>query len=173
MQVNHRLITNREKNTKHYTKYNPIGAIDGCSVKQQYPMRTSAPNAGGGLLKSLKRRAAATRAQSSYPHTISGLTDLLATCTDEQYTQIIHQLPEGWSTTNDRGTRVTKRQLEMAHWGAYKDDHSVLTFQQTIMHTRQYSNTVTQFDTLLEQSIVEQNDIWTRQVTNPLTEEHL
>jgi hypothetical protein len=120
----------------------PIGAIDGCSVKQQHPMRTPARNAGGRLMRSLKRRAAATRAQSSYPHTISELADLLATGTDEQYTQIIHQLPEGWSTANDRGTRVTKRQLEMAHWGAYKDDHNALTFQQTIMHTRQYPNTV-------------------------------
>ncbi len=60
----------------------------------------------------------------------------------------------------------------MAHWGAYKDDHIVLTFQQPRMHTRQYPNTFTQFDTLLAQSIVEQNDVWTRQVTNPLTEEH-
>ena len=64
---------------------------------------------------------------------------------------------------------VTKRQLEMAQWEAYKDDHSVLTFQQTILHTRQYPNTITQFDTLLARSIVERNDVWTRQVTNPLT----
>ena len=74
---------------------------------------------------------------------------------------------------NERGTRVTKRQLEMAHWGSYKDDHSVLTFQQTIMHTKQHPKTVTQFDTLLAQSIFEQNGVWTRQVTNPLTGEHL
>ncbi len=74
---------------------------------------------------------------------------------------------------NDRGTRVTKRHLEMAHWGTYNDDHIVLTFQQTIMQTRQYSNTITQFDTLLAQSIVEQNHVWTRQVTNSLTGDHL
>ena len=74
---------------------------------------------------------------------------------------------------NDRGTTLTKRQLDMARWGAYKDDHNVLTFQQTIMLTRQYPNTVTQYDTLLAQSIVEQNDVWTRQVTNPLTGERL
>jgi hypothetical protein len=61
----------------------------------------------------------------------------------------------------------------MAHWGAYKDDHSVFTFQQTILQTRHHPNTVTQYDTLLAQSIVEQNDVWTRQVTNPLTGEHL
>jgi hypothetical protein len=41
------------------------------------------------------------------------------------------------------------------------------------MHTRQYPNTVTQFDALLAQSIVEQNDVWTKQVTSPLTGEHL
>ena len=74
---------------------------------------------------------------------------------------------------NDRGNTVTKRKLEIAHWGAYKDDHSVLLFQQTIMSTRQHTNTVTQYDTLLAQSIVNQNDVWTRQITNPLTEERL
>jgi len=74
---------------------------------------------------------------------------------------------------NDKGTMVTKRQLEMAHWGVYKDDHSVLIFQQTIMITRQYQNTFMQFETLLAQSIVDQNDVWTRHVTNPLTGEHL
>ena len=95
------------------------------------------------------------------------------TCTDEQYAQIIHQIPYDWSTMNDRGTRVTKRQLEMAQWGAYTDDHNVLAFKQTIMHTRQHPNTVTQCDTLLAKSIVEHNDVWTRQVTNPLTGEHL
>jgi len=68
---------------------------------------------------------------------------------------------------------VTKRQLEMAHWGEYKDDHSVLTFQQIIMHTKQYLIIVTQFDTLLAQSIVDHNDVCTRQITNPLTGEHL
>ena len=56
---------------------------------------------------------------------------------------------------NDRGTIVTTRQLEIAQWGAYKSDHSVLTFQQTIMHTRQYPNTFTQYDTLLAQYIVD------------------
>jgi hypothetical protein len=136
-------------------------------------MRTPAPNTGGGLPKSSKRGASVSRTQSSYPHTISGLTNLLATRTDEQYIEIVQQLPEGWSATNDRGTMVTKRQLETAHWGEYKDEHSVLTFQQTIMHTKQYPTTVTQFDTLFAQSIVDQNDVWTRQITNPLTGEHL
>ena len=74
---------------------------------------------------------------------------------------------------NDKGTTVTKRQLEMSHWGAYKDDHSVLTFQHTIILTRQYPNTFTQVDNLLAQSIVDQNDVWNKQVTSPLTGEHL
>ena len=57
--------------------------------------------------------------------------------------------------------------------GAYKDDHNVLLFQQAVMSTRQHTNTVTQYDTLLAQSIVNQNDVWTSQITNPLTEERL
>ncbi len=60
---------------------------------------------------------------------------------------------------NDKGITETKRQLEMAQWEAYKDDHNVLTFQQTIMLTRQFPTTVTQYDTLLAQSIVDHNDV--------------
>jgi len=74
---------------------------------------------------------------------------------------------------NDRVTTVAKRQLEIAQWGAYKDNHDVLAFQQTMMHTRQYPNTVTQYDVLIAQSIVDQNDVWTREITNPLTGERL
>ena len=95
------------------------------------------------------------------------------TCTDAEYIQIIKSLPTDLSATNDRGMTVTKRQLEMAQWEAYKDDHNVLTLQQTIMLTRQIPATVTQHDTLLAQSIVDQNDVWIRQVTNPLIGERL
>jgi hypothetical protein len=56
-----------------------------------------------------------------HPHTISRLSELLETCTDAQYKDIIKRLPEDWSATNDKGITVTKRQLEMAQWGAYKD----------------------------------------------------
>jgi hypothetical protein len=61
----------------------------------------------------------------------------------------------------------------MAQWGSYKDDHSVLTFHQTILSTRPFPQNVTQYDTLLAQSIINQNDVWIRQVTNPLTGERL
>ena len=71
------------------------------------------------------------------------MTELLDTCTDAQYIQIIKSLPIDWSATNDIGMTVTKRQLQMAQWEAYKDDHNVLAFQQTILHTRQYPNTIT------------------------------
>jgi hypothetical protein len=71
------------------------------------------------------------------------MPELLDTCTDAQYIQIIKSLPTEWLATNDRGMTVTKRQLEMAQWEAYKDDHIVLTFQRTILHTRQYPNTIT------------------------------
>ena len=61
----------------------------------------------------------------------------------------------------------------MAQWGSYKDDHNVLTFQQAIISTRPFPQNVTQYDTLLAQSIVDQNDVWIKQVTNPLTRERL
>ena len=39
------------------------------------------------------------------------------------------------------------------------------------MSTRQNTTKVTQCDTLLAKSIVDHNDVWTKQVTNPLIEE--
>jgi len=71
----------------------------------------------------------------------------------------MEHLPEGWSVTNDKGSNVTKRQIEMAQWGVYKDDHSVVTFHKKISSTRQHANTVTQYDTLFAQPIVDQNDV--------------
>ena len=94
-----------------------------------------------------------------HPYTTPRLSELLDTCTDATYKDIIRRLPEGWSATNAKGITVTKRQLEMSQWGKHKDDHNVLTFQQTIMLTRQFPNTLTQYDTLLAQSIVDQNDV--------------
>jgi hypothetical protein len=95
----------------------------GNSSKKQRKKRTPTQTTGGGVPRGLKRQCSpATRAPSSQPHTISRLSDLIAICTDLQYKEIIHHLPEGWTTKNDRGSIVTKRQLEMAQWGAYKDD---------------------------------------------------
>ena len=41
------------------------------------------------------------------------------------------------------------------------------------MSTRAHLHTVTQYDTLLAQSIVTHNGVWTRRITNPLTNERL
>ncbi len=49
----------------------------------------------------------------------------------------------------------------------------MLPFQQAIISTRHFPQNVTQYDTLLAQSIVNQNDGWIRQVTNPLKGERL
>ncbi len=61
----------------------------------------------------------------------------------------------------------------MSTWGEYKDDHSVLMFQTSILNTRPHPQTVTQYDTHLAQSAVTQNDVWTRRITNPLINEWL
>jgi hypothetical protein len=42
-----------------------------------------------------------------------------------------------------------------------------------MLSNKQHIKTFTQYDTLLTQSIVDQNDVWTIQITNPLTEERL
>jgi len=84
---------------------------------------------GDRVSKSRKRQhSSGEPLPGPHPHTIYRLSELLDTCTDAQYIEIIKCLPADWSTTNDRGIRVTKRQLEMAQWGAYKDEHIVLRF---------------------------------------------
>jgi hypothetical protein len=107
--------------------------------------------------------------QLRIPH----LAELLDTYTNEQFKTSINNLPDSWQDINDKGTIVTKRQLKMATWGEYKDDHSALLFQTTILNTRPHPHTATQYDTLLAQSVVTHNDVWTRRITNPLRNEQL
>ena len=101
------------------------------------------------------------------------LTGLLDTYTNEQYKAVINNLPESWQYIDEKGTLVTKRQLTMAVWGEYKDDHSALLFQEAMLNTKAHPHTVTQYDTLLAQLVVIHNDVWTRRITNPLTNEQL
>ena len=59
----------------------------------------------------------------------------------------------------------------MSQWGACKDNHSTLLFQQANLSTPQHPREVTQYDTLLAQSIVIQNNVWLIKIMNPLTNE--
>ena len=61
----------------------------------------------------------------------------------------------------------------MSTWGEYKDDRSALLFQKAILSTKARPHTVMQYDTLLAQLVVIQNEAWTRRITNPLTNEQL
>jgi len=117
----------------------------GSSGRKYRQQRTPTITTGGSVTRGLNRRCSSVSgAPGAQPLTISRLSDLLATCTYDKYTTIIHHMPEGWIAMNDRGNIVTKCQLEMAQWGAYKDDHNVLKFQQTIMSTKQHTTKVTQ-----------------------------
>jgi len=107
------------------------------------------------------------------PNMIPFLKGLIDTYTDEQFKAAIKKLPEAWQDLNEKGIIVTKRQLLIAAWGEYKDDHGTLQFQEAILSTRAHPHTVTQYDTLLAQSVVTHNDGWTRRITNPLTNERL
>ena len=71
--------------------------------------RSPTPTTDRGVPDSLKRKSSsASMAPGSQPLTISRFTNLLATCTDEHFTYIIHHLPESWLATNDKGSIVTK-----------------------------------------------------------------
>ena len=78
-----------------------------------------------------------------------------------------------WQEINEKATIVTKRQFLIAVWGEYKDDHSALQFHEAVSSTRAHPHTVTQYDTVLAQSFVTHNDVWTRRITHPLTNERL
>jgi hypothetical protein len=56
------------------------------------------------------------------------LKGLLDTYTDEQYKATIQKLPEAWQDLKEKDTVVTKRQLLIAVWGEYKDDHNAVQF---------------------------------------------
>ena len=61
----------------------------------------------------------------------------------------------------------------MAVSGEYKDDYIALQFQEAVLSTKTHPLTITQYDTLLEQSVVTHNDVWTRRITNPFANERL
>jgi hypothetical protein len=54
-------------------------------------------------------RSKPPKAPAKQPHTIPCLFDLIDTCTYEQFIKVIHNLPKGWTATNDMGNAVTKR----------------------------------------------------------------
>jgi hypothetical protein len=101
------------------------------------------------------------------------MKQLLDACTDKLYKEIVKQLPKAWQATYEKEDTNTKRQLQMTLCEDYKDDHSALRLQQAIISTREHPQTFTQYDTLLTQSIATHNDIWTRRITKPLTNERL
>jgi len=69
-------------------------ANESYSKSEKHPLQIATPAPqGGGPPRSPKRRDANAQTHSSYSHTIAGLADLMNTCTDVQYTQIIQQLP--------------------------------------------------------------------------------
>ena len=91
-----------------------------CSERQQHAEQPPAP-LGDRVPRSRKRQhSSGEPLQAPHPHMISRFSELLGTCTDALYKENIKSPPAGWSTTNDRGITVTKRQLEMAQWEAYK-----------------------------------------------------
>jgi hypothetical protein len=73
--------------------------------RHRMPLRTT----GGGVPNGRKRqRSFAPEAPGDQLLTSSRMSELLATCKDEQYNKVIYHMPEGWTTTNERGNVVTK-----------------------------------------------------------------
>jgi hypothetical protein len=86
---------------------------------------TSKTRAGGGSSNKKKRyRTPPPQLLTPKATKIPIWKQLLDTCTDEQYKEIINQLPAAWQATNEKGDRVTKSQLQMIIWEEYKDDHN-------------------------------------------------
>ena len=84
----------------------------GRSGRKHHQQRSTTRTIGGGVPRGQNRRCSpAPGATGDQFHTISRLSELPATCTDDQYNTNTYHLPEGWTVTNDRGTIVTKRQL--------------------------------------------------------------
>jgi len=84
------------------------------SVKQRKHRTPTRTTEGDVPIGRKRRRSSASGAPGEDPHTISSLSEHLATCTDEQYNTVIYHLTKGWTATNERGNVVIKRQLEIA-----------------------------------------------------------
>ena len=123
-------------------------------------LATSIPRVGGGSSGKKKRNLPPSpQLYRREGITIPIIKQLLDAYTDEHYKEIIQQLSGAWQETIEKGKIVTKRQMKMTLWGEYKDDHNALQFQQAIRSTREHPQTVTQYDTLLAQSIATHNDV--------------
>ena len=91
--------------------------------------------------------------------TSAELKKFLGTCTDTQFAGVIHDLPENWQPHNLKNNLITKRMLRKTTWGAYRDDYSIMTFQEAIMSTKPRPETITQYDTQMARSIIQYNDV--------------
>jgi len=91
--------------------------------------------------------------------TVTELEQLLDTCTDTHFAKVIQDLPATWQSHNLNGELVTKRMLNKTTWGAYRDDHIILSFQQAILSTKPHPQTITQYDTQMAQSTLQHNDV--------------
>ena len=60
--------------------------------------------------------------------TVVDLEKLLDTCTDPHFAKVIQDRSATWQSHNMKGKTVTKRMLNKITWGAYRDDHNILTF---------------------------------------------
>jgi hypothetical protein len=83
---------------------------------------------GGSSNKKTRRELLSPRRHKTEPNTIPTLKKLLHTYTDEKCKEVIKNLPQAWQEINEKGTIFTKRQLQVAVWGEYKDDHIALQF---------------------------------------------
>ena len=95
----------------------PREACNG-SDRQHHAEQSPAPKGNDVPMSRKRQHSSGEPLSGPHLHTIPRLSELLDTCTDAQYKDIIRRLPEGWSLTNDKGITVTKRQLEMAQWRA-------------------------------------------------------
>ena len=115
--IPHKGITRHIKLQKQLTtsaKQKSTSPLGHSSERQHHARQPPAPLGESVPMSRKRRHPPGGLMMIPHPHTIARMSELLDTCTDKQYIEIIRNLPAGWSATNERSMTVTKRQLEMA-----------------------------------------------------------
>jgi hypothetical protein len=87
------------------------------------------PLTSGGQGRPKKRKQSETQTLSGVAvTTVTELEHLLDTCTDTHFAKVIQDLTATWQSHNLKGEIITTRMLNKTTWGAYRDDHIILTF---------------------------------------------
>ena len=96
------------------------------------------------------------------------------TSPDENLHTLIHQLPNTWQATNNKGTPLNKTMLQRCTWGELREADALQSLQHAILTAHPPPNhTVTQYTTYITTSMSMGSSIWRQAIRNACNDDHL